>query len=71
MKKLTKELKSKTVVELNKEARSLREEIARLDLEAKANPPAGSSKDTNLLFKKRKRLAVILTLVSQKTVSEK
>ncbi len=70
MKKLTKDLKSKTVDELKKEAHSLREEIARLGLEAKVNPPAGGSKDSNLLFKKRKRLAVILTLISQKTVSE-
>ncbi len=66
MKKITKELTGKSVDELKKEARTLKEEIARLQLEMKANPPAGGVKDTNLLVKKRKRLAVILTLISQK-----
>lgn len=62
MKKLTKEYKTKTKEELEKLAQSLREEIAKLRLEVKVNPP----KDTNLLIKKRKILALILTLITEK-----
>jgi ribosomal protein L29 len=67
MRKITKELTEKSIAELQKEAQSLKEEIAKLTLEAKSNPP----KDTNMVFKKRKRLAVILTLISQKKEIEK
>lgn len=67
MKKQTKELKEKTVNELEKTVQNLREEIARLRLELKVNPP----KDTNLLFKKKKRLAVVLTILTEKKEIEK
>ena len=62
MKKLTKELTSKTVKELEKLIQTLREEIAKLVLNKKVNP----SKDTNLLRKKRKSLAVMLAVLTQK-----
>ena len=38
------------------------EEIAKLQLSFKSNPP----KDTNLLMKKRKQLAVLLTVLGEK-----
>ncbi len=62
MKKITKELKSKTIEKLEKEIQEIRSEIAKLYLETKTNP----TKDTNLLIKKRKRLAVILTILTEK-----
>ncbi|MFN4212566.1 MAG: 50S ribosomal protein L29 [Microgenomates group bacterium] len=66
MKKAVREYKTKTLLELEKEAHRLREEIAKLKLESKINPP----KDTNLLMKKRKTLAVILTLITEKKQME-
>ena len=65
MKKNIKELKNKSVADLSKEEQKLRTEIAKLNLEAKVSP----QKDTNLIFKKRKRLAVILTLLGEKKES--
>lgn len=62
MKKITKTYSSKTSKELNMEAVSIREEIAKLQLSFKSNPP----KDTNSLTKKRKQLAVLLTVLSEK-----
>jgi ribosomal protein L29 len=62
MKKTTKELNSKTINELQLEAQKTREEIAKMKLELKVNPP----KNTNLIFGKRKKLAVILTVLKQK-----
>lgn len=66
MKKITREYRKKTTTELEKEAQRLRREIAKLKLEAKINPP----KDTNLLIKKRKELAIILTLITEKKQME-
>lgn len=66
MKKITKELTEKTIKELKKEAEKLREEIAKEKLEFKVNKP----KNTNSLFLKRKRLAVVLTILSQKNEME-
>ncbi|MFA5770785.1 MAG: 50S ribosomal protein L29 [Patescibacteria group bacterium] len=62
MKKTTKIYNEKTNNELIKEANLMREEIAKLQLSFKSNPP----KDTNSLVKKRKQLAVILTILSEK-----
>lgn len=62
MKKITKTYREKTSKELIKETQSLREEMAKLQLSFKSNPP----KDTNLLMKKRKQLAVLLTVLSGK-----
>lgn len=61
MKKNTSELKKKTAKELQKDIQILREEIAKLSLEAKASPP----KDSNLLVKKRKILARTLTVLTE------
>jgi ribosomal protein L29 len=61
-KKEIEELKTYTVEELKKKVGELREEITKLGLDFKVNPP----KDTNTLVKKRKRLAVILTIISEK-----
>ncbi len=62
MRKINNEYREKTIKELEKEGQKLRQEIAKLKLEEKVNP----AKDTNLLMKKRKRLAVILTLFTEK-----
>jgi ribosomal protein L29 len=62
MKKTTKIYIEKTSKELEKEAGLVREEIAKLQLSFKSNPP----KDTNSLTKKRKQLAVLLTVLSEK-----
>ncbi len=62
MRKITKELMAKTRKELEKEAYKLRQEIGRLKLEEKVSLP----KDTNLLKKKKKMLALILTLINEK-----
>ena len=55
----------KTVKELMKEAQDLRTELAMLQIERKVKP----QKDTNLTMKKRKKLAVILTLINQKELT--
>ena len=62
MKKITKIYRGKTVKELEKDANLIREEIAKLQLSFKSNPP----KDTNSIVKKRKQLAVLLTVLSEK-----
>ena len=62
MKKITKNLREKDIKELNKEIGNLKEEIAKLNLSKKSSP----AKDTNLLFKKRKQLAVLLTILNEK-----
>jgi ribosomal protein L29 len=62
MKKITKIYREKTSKELMKEIYPLREEIAKLQLSFKSNPP----KDTNSLMKKRKQLAILLTILSEK-----
>ncbi len=62
MKKFTKELIGKTIKELEKQAQILREEIAKTTLIEKVN----AGKDTNSIRKKRKQLAVILTIITQK-----
>ena len=51
----------KTINELYKQVEDLRREIVKLKLEAKVNPP----KDSNLLIKKRKALARLLTKLAQ------
>lgn len=67
MKKIVKDLKAKTIKELEKEKISLIEEIAKLKLSEKAVP----QKDKNLFFKKRKQLAVLLTVLTEKKELEK
>lgn len=60
------ELRSKTIKELEKEGDEIRKEIAKLQLDFKVNLP----KDTNLLVKKRKRLALILTIMNEKKITK-
>lgn len=62
MKKSTKNYTDKTKRELAKDEVILRREIIKLTLEAKSNP----QKDSNVIFKKRKQLAVLLTIKNQK-----
>lgn len=62
MKKVTKECINKTVEELKKEVESLHRDIAKFEIEKKAKP----QKDTNMIFKMKKRLAVIMTVIRQK-----
>lgn len=66
MKKQTKTYKDKTLKELEKEDSILREEIAKARLSFKSNPP----KDSNILVKKRKQLAVLLTVLNEKKLTE-
>lgn len=66
MRKITKELQEKTIKELENEVSKLRGEIAKDKLEFKVNLP----KNTNSLFLKRKRLAVVLTVLGQKKYME-
>lgn len=67
MKKVINELKQKTIKELEQEVNNLRQEIAKLKIETKVNPP----KDTNFLVKKRKKLAQLLTILTEKKEAEK
>ena len=62
-----KEIRQKTVKELEKETKDLINEISKLRLEIKVNPP----KDSNVFIKKRKRLAVILTVLREKKTDGK
>jgi len=62
-----KEIRQKTVKELEKEAKDLINEISKLRLEIKVNPP----KDSNVFMKKKKRLAVILTVLAEKKTDVK
>lgn len=66
MKKAVKDYEAKTAAVLAKDAEALRKEIAKLNLEAKSNP----QKDTNNLIKKRKQLAVLLTVMNGKKAKE-
>ncbi|MBW7960324.1 50S ribosomal protein L29 [Patescibacteria group bacterium] len=62
MKKIIKEIRSKSIAELEKQRVSLAEEIAKMKLSKKAIP----QKDTNLLKKKRKQMAILLTIMTEK-----
>lgn len=66
MKKLTAELSKIKTADMQKQVATLREEIAKLQLDEKVNP----QKDTNVIKKKKKRLAVLLTLFTQKQTPE-
>ncbi|MCX7880908.1 MAG: 50S ribosomal protein L29 [Patescibacteria group bacterium] len=66
MKKVVKEWQKKSIKEIENEINKIREEIAKLRIEMKVNPP----KDTNILIKKRKNLAVALTILTQKKEEE-
>jgi ribosomal protein L29 len=64
MKKAAKELRTKSIEELSKEVQNLRTEIAKMSIEKPVKP----EKDTNLLHRKKKRLAVALTMITQKNL---
>ena len=55
----------KTVKDLVRDAQNLKTELAMLQIERKVKP----QKDTNLMMKKRKQLAVMLTLIKQKELT--
>lgn len=61
-KKVIRELRKLDIKELIQKAESLRKEIAHLKLEFAVNKP----KDTNIILKKRKELAAILTIIGEK-----
>jgi len=67
MKSITTEYKTKSVDELKKEIDQLRKEIAKEAIEFTVTLP----KNTNLLFQKKKKLAVLLTLQKQKSNKSK
>lgn len=62
MKNSVEQLQQKSPGQLGKDANTLREEITRLRLAQISNP----QKDTNVVQKKKKQLAQILTVMSQK-----
>lgn len=63
MKKAVTKITQKTEAELHKELAQLRKEIIKSELERKMAP----QKDTNTNMKKRKQIAVILTVLNQKS----
>ena len=62
MSKLADKYRKMSLKELARREQELRKEIAKLRLEFNVNPP----KDTNLLGKKRRELAVIMTIKREK-----
>lgn len=62
MKNTIKDINQKSVKELEKEAQSIRVELAKGRLDWTSNSP----KDTNVLSKKKKRLAQVLTVLTEK-----
>lgn len=67
MKKYASEYRKKTVVELEKEKINLKSEINKLKIEWGVNKP----KDTNIISNKLKKLAVLLTILSEKIAIDK
>ncbi len=66
MKNQTKDLQEKTIKELEKNVQTIREEIAKLKLEIRIKP----QKDTNIIMKKRREIARMLTLINEKRILE-
>jgi ribosomal protein L29 len=66
MKKIIKEFEEKSISTLEQEAQGMRQEIATMNLNYRVNP----SKDTNNISKKRKKLAVLLTVLVQKKMKK-
>ncbi len=62
MRKLAEKYRKMSVSDLSRLEQDLRREIAKIRLELKVNQP----KDTNILSRKRKELAVLLTIKSEK-----
>lgn len=66
MKSSVQDLVKKPLKDLVKEITKLREEITKLLMDMKANPP----KDTNAVAKKRRKLATLLTVFNSKKAQE-
>ncbi|OGK62193.1 hypothetical protein A2334_05055 [Candidatus Roizmanbacteria bacterium RIFOXYB2_FULL_38_10] len=66
MRKITKKFIEKSVSALEKESINLRGEIAKMNLDSGINP----QKDTNTLSKKKRELAVLLTILATKRKEE-
>ncbi len=62
MKKQLKELHAKSIQDLQKEIISVRTEVAKLKVESKVKP----QKDTNIIKKREKYIAHILTVITEK-----
>ena len=62
MKKVVNDMRSKSVPELKDEIQVARKELSKLILETKVNP----KKDTNLISKKKRYLARLLTILTEK-----
>ncbi|GEM_PF-1237336 len=67
MKKQMKQLKDRSTKELEKEEQKLRQEIGKLILEQKVSPP----KNTNVIHRRKKTLAVVLTVLHAKRELER
>ncbi len=62
MKRSFQELSNKTEKELQKDMETIRSEMMKMQMESVSNP----QKDSNVISKKKKRLAMVLTAVNQK-----
>jgi len=67
MKKFATEFRKKTINELEKEQENLRIDIAKLKVDWSVNKP----KNTNLISIKRKKLAVLMSVLYEKKELEK
>lgn len=66
MRKLRKEIKDKSIADLQQEVLKIREEIGKLSIERKVK----AEKDTNLIMKKKKQIAMLLTTLNEKKALE-
>lgn len=64
-KKELEDLRSQSIKELEKQAENLIKEIAMQKIELETNKP----KDSNILLKKRKKLARIWTIIEEKKIA--
>lgn len=67
MKKTIIEFRNKKINELEKEVSAIRMEMAKEELSFKSSKP----KDTNIIFKMKKKLAQILTVLTERKDLEK
>ena len=66
MRKLVQDIQSKSVKDLEKEIWSIRHDMAKTTLEQQAQPV----KDSNVIPKKKKQLAILLTVLNDKNQKE-
>lgn len=67
MKKYATEFRKKTVKELEKESKDIKNEIEKLKIDWVVNKP----KNTNVISSKQKKLSVLLTILGEKKELEK